>query len=128
MKILLTLALLAVTGIASALDLNNAQICGQLTAGRCTVYQDDVDQLVLYWNVDGHVTLTDYDAQTGEVIDVYATNLFRDPRLGLVNEVLTGTTGTVALSGNLTSYRYLNRSGHNYYSWRTRFTDGTLER
>ena len=128
MKTLFALTLLAVTGVASALDLNNALICGQTTAGRCTVYQDDTDQLVLYWNVDGHVTLTDYDAQTGETIDVYATNLFRDPRLGLVNEVLTGTTGNITLSGNLTSYRYLIRSGHNYYVWRTRFTDGTLER
>ena len=128
MKILLTLTLLAITGVASALDLNNAAICGQLTAGRCTVYQDDVEQLVLYWNVDGHVTVTDYDALTGATIDVYATNLLRDPRLGLVNEVLTGTTGTVTLSGNLTRYRYLQRSGRNYYVWRTQFTDGVLDR
>lgn len=113
---------------AETLDLNNALICGQTTAGRCTVYQDEFEQIVLYWSVDGHVTVTDYDAATGTTIDVYATNLFRDPRLGLSNEVLTGTTGNITLSGNLTTYRYLIRSGHSYYVDRTKFTDGLLVR
>ena len=113
---------------AETLDLNNALICGQAAAGRCTVYQDEFEQIELYWNVDGHVTVTDYDAATGATIDVYDTNLSRDPRLGLSDEVLTGTTGSITLSGNLTTYRYLIRSGHSYYVNRTRFTDGSLVR
>lgn len=113
---------------AETLNLDNALICGQGTAGRCTVYQDESEQFVLYWNVDGHVTVTDYDTVTGVTLDVYATNLLRDPRLGLSNEVLTGTIGSITVSGNLTTYRYLIRSGHNYYVYRTKFTDGLLVR
>lgn len=132
MKTFLVLCMLALPALfgsarADTLTLNAAPICGNTQAGRCVVYQDATDQLVLYWEIGGNVTLTDIDVQTGATLNVYATNLFRDPKLGLDHEVMQGAgAASGVLSGSFEVVRTLIRSGHNYYVWRTKFLGGSF--
>jgi hypothetical protein len=112
---------------ADTLTLNVAPVCGTTQSGRCVVYQDATDQLVLFWEIGGNVTVTDIDVATGSTLNVYATNLFRDPKLGLDHEVLQGAGAASAiLSGSFEVTRTLIRSGHNYYVWRTKFLGGSF--
>ena len=127
-SLVLMLAGISVASAETAI-LYNVPICGGTTAGRCTVHVDALEQWSLYWENGGIVNLTIIDVVTGLPTRVYATNLFRDPHLGLNHEVLIDGNGfAIELTGNLTLYRVLIRSGHNYYVTRTKFTDGVLVR
>jgi len=131
MKIFALIALLAVTGVASAdtlaLDTLN---CGNAASGTCNVYDDGDAVMQLYWNANGTVRLTSYTRDANNILSagqIYSANLGTNPTLGLDGVVLADPLGeAVTLTGTFLVQRILIRSGHNYFVWRTRFQGGTI--
>ena len=131
MKIFALIALLAVTGVASADTLALDTLpCGNAASGTCNVYDDGGSVMQLYWNANGTVRLTGYTRDDNNVLSAgqtYATNLGTNPTNGINGAVLADPLGAaVTLTGTFQVQRILIRSGHNYYVWRTRFLGGSI--